>query len=599
MAERYKRLYALPENLYTSGSPILIQAVALLKDTQTGKILAQLKLKNLFHSTLVACKVSIRAFTPSGEEVKGVENYSYLDLNVVRGQSFGAQVPIYLPDGTTRKISVFVTEAVYEDGGVWRQEKKEWRPVPQQKRLADHFTEVELRKQYAIEVGGNCDFVPETVEGLFLCACGAANLAGDETCWQCGRKAADLLSALDLKALTSKMDARLKAKEQKRIEETRKIEEQRLEQERRAEEKRIANIQFQKKLKRWLALGIGVATLCTVVGLLMTKVIIPNKKYNDAVALEKAGNYQEAIAAFEAMGDYKDSPEKILECKYAEAEAKLEAGDFPAARAGFNSIGGYSDALERINDVRYAEGEHFIETKEYGQALKIFTELGDYKESKERLIATKKGIYQLADELEQAGNYIQARDEFEKIEGYDDSAERCELINKSIYNQGLEYLAGGDYEAAYQKFSYLDDEYLESKDYRIYSEIRKTNFDDRQLHFLDDLMEKVKDISNDILKEELKDIPQIAMCIQLEGKWIEEHNTGFGYRYYGKVIDIRDGKIDGDAISYFNGEYFSGINFAPTDNYRKIRCEPEETPYTAVYINYIGLVEKYIRLSEN
>ena len=52
MAERYKRLYALPENLYTSGSPILIQAVALLKDTQTGKILAQLKLKNLFHKTV-------------------------------------------------------------------------------------------------------------------------------------------------------------------------------------------------------------------------------------------------------------------------------------------------------------------------------------------------------------------------------------------------------------------------------------------------------------------------------------------------------------------------------------------------------------------
>lgn len=34
---------------------------------------------------------------------------------------------------------------------------------------------------------------------------------------------------------------------------------------------------------------------------LITQVIIPNSKYNDAVALMDAGQYEEAIVAFEAM----------------------------------------------------------------------------------------------------------------------------------------------------------------------------------------------------------------------------------------------------------------------------------------------------------
>ena len=42
MSERYTRLFALEENLYSDGSPVVISAGALLKDNQTGAVLAQL-----------------------------------------------------------------------------------------------------------------------------------------------------------------------------------------------------------------------------------------------------------------------------------------------------------------------------------------------------------------------------------------------------------------------------------------------------------------------------------------------------------------------------------------------------------------------------
>lgn len=94
----------MPDNIYAKGAPVLISAGALLKDNQTNNVLVQLKITNLSHSVINACKVSVKAYDPSGEELQGVENYSYLDINVSRGKQFGTKKPIDLPDSTTRKI---------------------------------------------------------------------------------------------------------------------------------------------------------------------------------------------------------------------------------------------------------------------------------------------------------------------------------------------------------------------------------------------------------------------------------------------------------------------------------------------------------------
>ena len=42
----------------------------------------------------------------------------------------------------------------------------------------------------------------------------------------------------------------------------------------------------------------------------MNTVVIPGQNYAKAEALLAAGEYEEAIAAFEALGDYKDSAVK-------------------------------------------------------------------------------------------------------------------------------------------------------------------------------------------------------------------------------------------------------------------------------------------------
>ena len=57
--------------------------------------------------------------------------------------------------------------------------------------------------------------------------------------------------------------------------------------------------------------------VCVVIAtaILVTKVILPYVKYNKAVELMEEGRYQEAIKKFEKLEDYKDSEEKIIECR--------------------------------------------------------------------------------------------------------------------------------------------------------------------------------------------------------------------------------------------------------------------------------------------
>ena len=87
----------------------------------------------------------------------------------------------------------------------------------------------------------------------------------------------------------------------------RRAEEERHERERRAEE---ARAKFKKRAKKTALVAasfVAVALIAAVV----VNVVIPEMKYNDAVALMDQGKTQEAIQAFTALGDYKDSADKM------------------------------------------------------------------------------------------------------------------------------------------------------------------------------------------------------------------------------------------------------------------------------------------------
>lgn len=84
--------------------------------------------------------------------------------------------------------------------------------------------------------------------------------------------------------------------------------------------------------------------------LTVTKYVIPQQKYNAALALWEAGNRSKAIAAFRQLGSFKDSAQQVEAIQtewYAEAQQLLSAGDKTRAAAAFGGLEDFQDARER------------------------------------------------------------------------------------------------------------------------------------------------------------------------------------------------------------------------------------------------------------
>ena len=139
---------------------------------------------------------------------------------------------------------------------------------------------------------------------------------------------------------------------QKKIEEIKaKQEAERLERERKTE---IARKEAERKAKRNKKIAIITAPIaCAVIAFLivLNSVIIPNNKYNNAVALMDAGNYSEAITAFEALDGYKDSATKLTECKYNDAITLMDAGNIVEAYEALVALEGYKDSTDKANSI--------------------------------------------------------------------------------------------------------------------------------------------------------------------------------------------------------------------------------------------------------
>ncbi len=125
------------------------------------------------------------------------------------------------------------------------------------------------------------------------------------------------------------------------VEELRKQAEQRRKECENAEEKeRKAKERKNKRLT--VAFVLAVLIAC-VVGWFVVTQVIPNNKYQRAVALRENGQYDDAIAAFAELGEYSDANEQIAETKYQQGKALLSAKNYDDAARILISIQGYKD----------------------------------------------------------------------------------------------------------------------------------------------------------------------------------------------------------------------------------------------------------------
>ena len=66
MAERFQKLFSLPPLLYTEGAPVLLAAGALQKDSQTGKVIGQLKFRSISPKQIRGLKAELQPLDMGG-----------------------------------------------------------------------------------------------------------------------------------------------------------------------------------------------------------------------------------------------------------------------------------------------------------------------------------------------------------------------------------------------------------------------------------------------------------------------------------------------------------------------------------------------------
>lgn len=376
--ERYSSLFRLPEKLYTLGSPLLIAAGALLKDNQTGNILAQIKFRSLSNKEIKAVKVNIKAFDISGAEMQGVDGYQYLDLSAARNAEFGQKTAVTLPDSVTRSFSVVCTSVIFSDNSVWEAEENAvWEPLPKQQNLENLIGN--LAQQYRRDTSVQSHFEPLEYSDLWICSCGAVNRRGESQCCSCAVSRNTIFSALNTGLLTQDQ-AMFEQKEQ-----ARKIEEACQKALREKENRRHL-----AKIKKLAIIFSGCILFIAVIVILSIQLFIPMYQYHSALSIMEGGQYDKAIEAFEKLGEFKDSQEQIKEANYRKGSELLEQERFSDAAPIFASIEGYKDSEEKLEisqkELPYREALSFIDQKDnLEKAYHTLIELGDYKDSEKYL----------------------------------------------------------------------------------------------------------------------------------------------------------------------------------------------------------------------
>ena len=271
MSERYLKLFSLEENLYIPGSPVLIAAGALLKDTQTGRILGQLKLQSISDQSIKAATVALVPLNtvdnPLGEPV----SYQYLDLKVTRDAYWGSQDPIRFSAPSTRAYTASVKEVIFSDNSIWTAPNSAWKALPAKTTLETQLDDFELATQYRMHFGMDCQYGYQTAEDLWYCPCGAINHQGESVCHAC-QKDRNELAGVDWDLLRKEAAERVA---QKRAEEEALAAEKKAKQLEHRE--RIQNF-FQGRLFRRIA----------VVALILVVVIFAGVNYHQVQERKQA-----------------------------------------------------------------------------------------------------------------------------------------------------------------------------------------------------------------------------------------------------------------------------------------------------------------------
>lgn len=238
-----------------------------------------------------------------------------------------------------------------------------------------------------------------------------------------------------------------------------------------------------KTIRMMLALVLAVLMLCPCA---LAEEAARAAAYEAAMALYEAESYEEAISAFEALGDYRDSSKMLANSKwywkeqrYGNAVALYKGESYEDAMILFEELGSFEESKKYV-----ARCASAIEARDYQQAINLyaagellgardlFVTLGDYKKSEtfiaeidaaiavQKQAAHEQDCYLQAVKLKEEGRLTEARALFIEAGDVRDATDQLyqllEVLAKDeVYGRALADLDGGRYQDAIIRFETL------------------------------------------------------------------------------------------------------------------------------------------------
>lgn len=223
-------------------------------------------------------------------------------------------------------------------------------------------------------------------------------------------------------------------------------------------------------------------------------------KYSEAKMYYKVEKYSEAKDAFTVLLPYEDEifkplhiniTDEINECNYQIALNYYYANDYESAKNIFKEIYTYSDATEKYYECGYKIAkdiyENWQDTDDLKKSLKYFYRVRKYSKSDvSSYIATiTSTLYGEAENYYNQKDYKNALDIFEYLALFnyvnpDDGVSCADMVNQCTYRYGLDLYKNRQYESARKILStipYYKDSYVLSKEciYNIASILYENN----------------------------------------------------------------------------------------------------------------------------
>lgn len=111
----------------------------------------------------------------------------------------------------------------------------------------------------------------------------------------------------------------------------------------------------------------------------------PYEQQVQAKQFAEQGDYAEATALLDTLGDYAGSAALAKEYRYQQAQAEAASGNYDAAIALYTELAGYADSDALCRASRYEKAVAAQEAGDYAGAMALFADAGQYADSMARL----------------------------------------------------------------------------------------------------------------------------------------------------------------------------------------------------------------------